>query len=234
MQQIAGALWSQKPIVPPVLRPAWQSGGSSLPGCSGQVQSFHDEDGNVIVQRDQSGATLKDHVYMGGQHVAEFSGGQTSFVHGDILGSTRTVTDYAGNVTDALDYLPYGEQIAGDTFTTHKFTGKERDSESGLDNFGARYFESSLGRFMSADPGNAGANIHDPQSWNAYAYVGNSPATLTDPSGKDYTVCIYNDEDKQTCTAVSDDAAFRQALANPGPGIKVEGTTVCCINNAID
>jgi RHS repeat-associated protein len=42
-------------------------------------------------------------------------------------------------------------------FNTHNFEGKERDSESGLDNFGARYYASSLGRFMSPDPSNAGA-----------------------------------------------------------------------------
>jgi RHS repeat-associated protein len=63
------------------------------------------------------------------------------------------------------------------------FTGKERDSESGLDNFGARYDSSSLGRFMSSDPGNAGAVNADPQSWNAYAYVRNNSVNLTDPTG---------------------------------------------------
>jgi len=42
-------------------------------------------------------------------------------------------------------------------FLAHKFTGKERDSESGLDNFGARYFAPTQGRFTSPDPGNAGA-----------------------------------------------------------------------------
>jgi len=48
---------------------------------------------------------------------------------------------------DNLDYLLFGEQIAGASGTTHKFTGKERDSESGLDNFDARYSSSSTGRF---------------------------------------------------------------------------------------
>jgi RHS repeat-associated protein len=52
------------------------------------------------------------------------------------------------------DY-PYGEQdssiCATSSTTTHKFTGKERDSEDGLDDFGARYYSSSLGRFISAD-----------------------------------------------------------------------------------
>jgi hypothetical protein len=65
--------------------------GSRVPNpAAGKVHYFYDEDGNVIVERDQSGATLKDYVYMGGQHVAEFSGGQTYFVHANHLGSTRT------------------------------------------------------------------------------------------------------------------------------------------------
>src|SRR6266576_2693114 len=55
----------------------------------------------------------------------------------------------------------------------YQLTGKERDSESGLDNFEARYLGSSLGRFMSPDPENAGASAAAPQSWNAYAYVMN-------------------------------------------------------------
>jgi RHS repeat-associated protein len=65
------------------------------------------------------------------------------------------------------------------------FTGKQHDPESGLDNFGARYYGSSnaLGRFMSVDPENVGADSSDPQTWNAYAYVRNNPATLTDPLG---------------------------------------------------
>src|SRR5207237_2082070 len=64
-----------------------------------------------------------------------------------------------------------------------KFTGQERDGESMLDFFQARYYSGALGRFLSADPGNAGANPADPQSWNGYAYVGNNPLTFTDPSG---------------------------------------------------
>src|SRR5579864_8345162 len=68
---------------------------------------------------------------------------------------------------------------------THKFTGKERDSESGLDNFGARYNSSQYGRFMTPDPGNAGADPTNPQSWNGYSYVWNNPLAMIDPSGAD-------------------------------------------------
>jgi RHS repeat-associated protein len=65
----------------------------------------------------------------------------------------------------------------------HKFTGKERDSESGLDNFGARYNASTMGRFMTPDP--LGGHQEDPQTLNKYAYVRNNPLNRTDPTGLD-------------------------------------------------
>ena len=64
-----------------------------------------------------------------------------------------------------------------------KFTSQERDNESGLDFFQARYYAAGQGRFASPDPGNAGANPADPQSWNGYAYVSGNPLMYTDPSG---------------------------------------------------
>jgi len=85
----------------------------------------------------------------------------------------------------------------------YKFTGKERDSESGLDNFGARYNSSSVGRFMSPDPFNPFALkpkqfqtwISNPQRWNKYAYGLNNPITLIDPNG--LNACGTNDD--KTC-----------------------------------
>jgi len=70
----------------------------------------------------------------------------------------------------------------------YKFTGKERDAESGLDMFGARYYGSSLGRFMTPDwaPGAVAipyASLGNPQSLNLYSYVGNNPTSRTDPTG---------------------------------------------------
>ncbi len=68
----------------------------------------------------------------------------------------------------------------------YKFTGKERDAESGLDNFGARYDASSMGRFMSADPVFMNVmRVMDPQRLNLYAYGRNNPLVYTDPTGKD-------------------------------------------------
>jgi RHS repeat-associated protein len=64
------------------------------------------------------------------------------------------------------------------------FTGKERDAESGLDFFGARYMSSSQGRFTSADPSRLGAFIDNPQSWNMYSYTYNNPLKFVDKNGE--------------------------------------------------
>jgi len=75
-------------------------------------------------------------------------------------------------------------------------TGKERDQETGLDYFGARYYGSALGRFTSPDP-LAGIDPYDPQSWNAYAYGRNNPLSYVDPTGESYQIC---DANGQNCT----------------------------------
>jgi RHS repeat-associated protein len=73
----------------------------------------------------------------------------------------------------------------------YKSTGKERDTESGLDYFGARYYGSSMGRFMSPDPsGLMYADITNPQSFNLYSYAQNNPLINTDPSGME---CVWDD-----------------------------------------
>jgi RHS repeat-associated protein len=94
----------------------------------------------------------------------------------------------------------------------YKFTGKERDSESGLDNFGARYYGSSLGRFMQTDPIWVKADrMLDPQRLNLYSYVRNNPLTLTDPSGMDVVL--------RTC---SGSATMTQCFAQVQNGLKKE------------
>jgi RHS repeat-associated protein len=70
--------------------------------------------------------------------------------------------------------------------SAREFTGKERDAESGLDFFGARYTSSAQGRFTSVDP-ISGTVLHllNPQRWNMYAYAVNNPLAYTDPDGRD-------------------------------------------------
>jgi RHS repeat-associated protein len=120
----------------------------------------------------------------------------------DHLGTARLVTDAGANIIARHDYLPFGEEIAGGTAgrssvwgpeadtVSHKFTGKERDSESGLDYFGARYYGSALGRMTSPDPSVlAFADLSNPQSLNLYAYVMNNPLSSVDPNGLDDEPC---------------------------------------------
>src|SRR5216684_3317507 len=107
-----------------------------------------------------------------GQLAAEYgpaTDAGTDYLTNDALGSTRVVTDGSRVVKRRYDYLPFGEEIplgmngraapyqAGGypsvppDVVGQKFTGKERDAETGLDFFGARYMSSAQGRFMSAD-----------------------------------------------------------------------------------
>jgi RHS repeat-associated protein len=106
-------------------------------------------------------------------------------------------TDELGVVEQTCSSLPFGDGLSctgSITFPTeHHFTGKERDSESGNDYFGARYYASSLGRFMSPDPIIMNdLRMINPQRWNKYAYVINNPLILTDPTGKDAAYVNFN------------------------------------------
>lgn len=70
-----------------------------------------------------------------------------------------------------------------------RFTGKERDTETGLDYFGARYYSGTMGRFTSPDPLYLDMRrLSDPQQWNLYAYARNNPLKYVDPNGMDITV----------------------------------------------
>ena len=122
----------------------------------------------------------------------------TNYYHGDHLGSQRLMTNTNGYPTWSATFLPFGEEWNQQITTNHyKFTGKERDSESGLDNFGARYDSSQYGRFMSPDPGNAGADPYNPQSWNGYSYVQNNPLNLIDPTG--LCISVLDDTPEDLC-----------------------------------
>jgi RHS repeat-associated protein len=87
------------------------------------------------------------------------------------------------------------QRFSGSAGDSYKFTGKERDTESGLDNFGARYDSSSLARFMTPDPVSA-TPIHliNPQRWNMYSYVVNNPLTYIDPDGMDAIAVNFTKE----------------------------------------
>ena len=83
----------------------------------------------------------------------------------------------------------------------YKFTGKERDAETGLDDLGARYLSGAFGRLMSADSPLTDQNAGSPDSWNLYSYVRNNPLKYTDPTGED-CVYVYTYTDEKVTGAV--------------------------------
>jgi RHS repeat-associated protein len=135
--------------------------------------------------------SFEEYIFFGATRVARRDYlNDVDYYFADHLGTARVVTNSAGTILDDSDFYPFGGErpVTSSSGNTYKFTSKERDSESGLDNFVARYNSSNLGRFMSPDPDNAGASLGAPQSWNAYSYVLNNPLKYIDPSGMD---CIY-------------------------------------------
>jgi RHS repeat-associated protein len=92
----------------------------------------------------------------------------------------------SGTHTHALFLVPESLVFGGFSVSVQGFTSKERDSETGLDYFGARYMSSAQGRFTSPDPLDANLlRVLNPQRWNKYAYVVNNPLAFTDPDGLD-------------------------------------------------
>jgi len=89
--------------------------------------------------------------------------------------------------------------------------GKERDQETGLDYFGARYFSGAQGRFTSADPLLSSGTVYNPQTWNRYSYALNNPFKYTDPTGM--YICDGTDDDcKDFANALKRIASARDAF----------------------
>jgi RHS repeat-associated protein len=128
-------------------------------------------------------------VYAGGALIATYDNDGLHFYFNDPLGTRRAQTDYAGVLEQTCSSLPFGDGLScsGGNLqapTEHHFTGKERDTESGNDYFGARYYASSMGTWMSPDPsGLFFGDPTNPQSFNLYSYVQNRPLYMVDPDG---------------------------------------------------
>ena len=113
----------------------------------------------------------------------------TSFYASDHLGTTQVELAGGGWPISRSEFAPFGQELdTSYSVNRYKFTGKERDAESGLDYFGARYYASSMGRMMSPDWSNDPAPVPfallgNPQSLNLYAYTSNNPVGLKDADG---------------------------------------------------
>src|SRR5260221_816187 len=147
---------------------------------------------DALVETDLSGNATAEYVFFNGRRIARIDqpAGSIEYYYSDHLGSADVITNASGTITKESDYYPYGGEIpiiTGDS-NRYKFSGKERDTESGLDNFGARYDSSSLGRFMTPDwaarpTAVPYAVFGDPQSLNLYGYLRHDPVSRADADG---------------------------------------------------
>src|SRR4051812_14013213 len=84
---------------------------------------------------------------------AQTGSGTVRYCHTDAVGSVRAVTDATGHVVAEHDYLPFGQEPANPSDPApQRFGAKERDGETGMSYFGARYYQTGTGRFTSIDP----------------------------------------------------------------------------------
>ena len=147
----------------------------------------------IVGESDPAGVMKSEYVFFCGERVARrdlVAPAGVFYYFSDHLKTASVITDAAGNIKAESDYYPWGGelQFVNNDSNHYKFTGKERDTESGLDYFGARYYSNGLGRFISADWSATPipvpyADFGDPQSLNLYGYVRNIPTSSTDPDG---------------------------------------------------
>ncbi len=178
-------------------------------GNNGQEQYVYDAGGNRVLRRSTSaGSTTmtvyafgtEEHLYngtgvhqsdtyyysLGGMLIGEFDGTNTNMFLTDALGSVIETISAAPNTAAVQGnqvYSPYGSSRyqQGSLGTTKRFTGQYNDGVTGLDYYGARYYDPVVGRFLSVDTVQGNMQGRDP-----YAYVGGNPETFSDPSGQRY------------------------------------------------
>lgn len=146
---------------------------------------------DILAETDASGNTQNEYIFFGGKRIAILpAGGNPTYYVEDMLGSSRVLTTNAGVVCYDADFYPYGGERS-DTNTcpqNYKFEGKERDAETGNDDFGARYYSNRFGRWLSADWSSVPApvpyaNLSNPQTLNLYTMVADDPDSFADSDG---------------------------------------------------
>jgi RHS repeat-associated protein len=143
------------------------------------------------VSVNSSGPTGVEHtnIWAGSMLVATYDASDLHFYLTDPLGTRRAQTNHAGTLEQTCESLPFGDyETCSPAPAEQLFTGKERDAESGNDYFGARYYASTMGRFLSPDWSAKAepvpyARLDDPQSLNLYVYGGNNPLIHIDADG---------------------------------------------------
>ena len=144
--------------------------------------SVHDLAGNRIAEHDDTGAVLREYIWLDGRPLAVVEGGQTYWLHWDQIGRPAMATDSTGSVVWAASYLPFGgiDLVWADTgvLTQNlRFPGQWFQAETGLHQNWMRDYDPTTGRYLQADP----LGLVDGPS--VYGYVRQSPGRYVDPAG---------------------------------------------------
>jgi RHS repeat-associated protein len=147
--------------------------------------------GEILSETDAAGNTQNEYIFFGGKRVAMVpAAGGALYYAEDLLGSARVIVQSNGTLCYDADFTPFGGERAYTTTCAqnYKFEGKERDTETQNDDFGARYYSSRLGRWLSSDWSAVPvpvpyANLTNPQTLNLYAMVADDPESFADLDG---------------------------------------------------
>ena len=158
----------------------------------------YDSAGHQFGTMQPSGAMERIELYAGARHLATYdiASNATYFIHGDWQGTERLRTNSAGAAYESCTNLPFGDNqtcSGGADISPMHFTGKPRDTETNLDYFGARYYNSGMARWMSPDWAAKPATVPyaqfgNPQSLNLYGYVTDNPVSRQDGDGHLMTI----------------------------------------------
>lgn len=145
----------------------------------------------VLFELDSADAVQVQYTY-GDDLLSQDRAGGVSYYHYDGLGSTRSLTDVTGAITDTYDYEAFGELLnsSGSTENKYLFTGEQYDA--GLDQYylRARYYDQGVGRFTQQDEWMG--RDHDPVTLHKYLYAGNDPVLMVDPSGYSFDLSVMS------------------------------------------
>jgi RHS repeat-associated protein len=153
--------------------------------------------GDILDESDASGNITDEYVYFGGKRISHrvISGNSIYYYAEDFLGSSRVMTTSTGTVCYDADFYPFGGErtVTSTCAQNYKCQGKERDAETNNDDFGARYYSSQFGRWLSPDWSSVPApipyaDLTNPQTLNLYQFVKNDPETFADVDGHLYCV----------------------------------------------
>jgi RHS repeat-associated protein len=180
--------------------------------------------------------TKTTYYYANGARVAMAVNGIVSYLVSDGLGSANVTLDANGNVTANVLYAPYGSArySSGTMPSDYGFTGQHSDSATGLDYYGARYYDPIAGQFSSADTTLPGGSLN---IWglSRYAYVEGKPVIRTDPSGKGGCTRTNAEGEPNACwhgdqNAVNGGTARQSGNAGPPAPISLPTPTPkqCC------